>query len=473
MNPIKKISNSFGKLPIFQKIAITYGGLFAISLTIIFAIVSASSSILIYTIIKHDLEDTASIVKNHLLNGNTLTTEYLNTLITDSHSTLAVLEFSPTDSSVNVISASTLSYTNFDYEQLTENQEFPDFDIVTQNNHKVIYYQTVLEYNNQKYILQISKALTNKKAHLKYIYLAFLAINFIGVSIAFALSVCISKKMLSPIKKIRNTAKRITIEDLSKRIDISGPNDDLKDLAITFNDMIDRLDTSFKKQNRFVSDASHELRTPIAVIQGYANLIDRWGKSDPAILQESIDSIISETEHMSTLVKKLLFLAKNDQNKMSVQKEKVDLKNICSEIAKEVGVTEIKQKFKFLAPFTVTQITILADYNLIKQLIWVLLENSIKYTDAGKNITLSVYCDNTLAYISVKDNGCGIPEEDIPFIFDRFYRVDKSRNKNIPGTGLGLSIAQLIAKRHDAKINVFSKVNEGTNVVISFPLIKD
>jgi signal transduction histidine kinase len=106
-------------------------------------------------------------------------------------------------------------------------------------------------------------------------------------------------------------------------------------------------------------------------------------------------------------------------------------------------------------------------------MIWVLLENSIKYTDAGGKIILSVYTDNTHAYVSVKDAGCGIPEEDIPFIFDRFYRVDKSRNKNIPGTGLGLSIAQLIARKHNAKINVFSKVNEGTDMVVAIPLIKD
>jgi signal transduction histidine kinase len=180
---------------------------------------------------------------------------------------------------------------------------------------------------------------------------------------------------------------------------------------------------------------------------------------------------------MSKLVKKLLFLAKNDQDKMLIQKEKVNLKNICSEIAKEVNIMQIKQKFKFVLPnnslTSITQIYIFADYNLIKQMIWVLLENSIKYTDAGGKIILSVYTDNTHAYVSVKDAGCGIPEEDIPFIFDRFYRVDKSRNKNIPGTGLGLSIAQLIARKHNAKINVFSKVNEGTDMVVAIPLIKD
>jgi len=167
-----------------------------------------------------------------------------------------------------------------------------------------------------------------------------------------------------------------------------------------------------------------------------------------------------------------LFLAKNDQDKIYLNKTILDLKNVCYEIAREVGVTDVSQHFEFTSPNQLAVIHIAADYNLIKQMIWIFLENSIKYTDAGKNITLDVSCDDNFAYVSVRDSGCGIPDEDIPFIFDRFYRVDKSRNKDIPGTGLGLSIAMLIAERNNAKINLFSKVDHGTNVIITFPLVK-
>lgn len=474
MKLFNNISNSFGKLPIFQKIAITYGGLFSISLSLISIIILTSTSIFFFKLNKRELTNISALVEVHITSGNKLTSEFLNTLREDSNLNLNIIEFDYLNSIVNVISPSKfLTYNGLEYAMFFDNKKLTDFKITEINHQKILSYETQINYNNKSYVIQISKLIHREDKQLKYIYLSFVTANFVGILISFVIGIYISKKMLHPIKNIRNIAKRITIEDLNKRIDITGPDDDLKDLALTFNDMIDRLDASFKKQNRFVSDASHELRTPIAVIQGYANLIDRWGKSDPAILQESIDSIISETEHMSTLVKKLLFLAKNDQDKLIAQKKMVDLKAICTDIAREVAVMEIKQNFEYIPPNTAAEIKIVADYNLVKQMIWILLENSIKYSDAGKTITLSTFSDKNSAFVSVKDEGCGIPEEDIPYIFDRFYRVDKSRNKDIPGTGLGLSIAQLIAKKHNAKINVFSKVSEGTQILIDFPLIEE
>ena len=145
--------------------------------------------------------------------------------------------------------------------------------------------------------------------------------------------------MLKPVEEIQQTAERISIEDLSQRIDTSGPDDEMKELAETFNSMISRLENSFQKQNQFISDASHELRTPISVIQGYANLINRWGKSDPTVLEESIQSILAETEHMSQLIKKLLFLAKSDQNRIPVQKEQFCLNELVKEVVKEMEIT--------------------------------------------------------------------------------------------------------------------------------------
>ena len=159
--------------------------------------------------------------------------------------------------------------------------------------------------------------------YVKYIALRLFYVNILGIILAALMGSYISNVMLKPIRKIKETAKRISVEDLSQRIEIDGPDDEIKELSVTFNSMIDRLEESFEQQSRFVSDASHELRTPISVINGYANLINRWGKDDPEILQEAVNNILEETDHMSVMIKNLLFLAKSDQNRNHVQRSRI------------------------------------------------------------------------------------------------------------------------------------------------------
>ena len=291
--------------------------------------------------------------------------------------------------------------------------------------------------------------------------------DVVGSLGAFLIGQYISRRMLKPVAAIREAAERISIEDLSQRISTEGPDDEMKELTVTFNSMIDRLDTSFQKQNQFISDASHELRTPISVIQGYANLINRWGKSDPDILQESIDSILTETDHMSALIRQLLFLAKSDQSRLSVQKAKMSLNEVAAELVREMEVLDVNAKITFVEEEIAE---IFADYDLIKQLLWIHGENALKYSGEGSEVEVKVWKDKKFGYVSVKDNGVGIAEEDIQKIFDRFYRVDKSRNKEISGTGLGLAIAKWIVDSHDGEILVESKVGEGTTFINKFRL---
>ncbi|MBR6652521.1 MAG: HAMP domain-containing protein, partial [Anaerotignum sp.] len=293
--------------------------------------------------------------------------------------------------------------------------------------------------------------------------------DIIGIFCAFLIGQYISRRMLKPVEAIREAAERISIEDLSQRISTDGPDDEMKELTVTFNSMIDRLDTSFQKQNQFISDASHELRTPISVIQGYANLINRWGKSDPDILQESIDSILTETEHVSTMIRQLLFLAKSDQSKLSLQKTKMSLNEVAEELVRDMEVLEVNRKITYTEEDAVE---ILADYDLLKQLLWIHGENALKYSADGGEVEVKVWKDKKFGYVSIRDNGIGIAEEDVPKIFDRFYRVDKSRNKEISGTGLGLAIAKWIVESHDGEIMVESKPGEGTVFIDRFRLYK-
>ncbi|MEY8000049.1 sensor histidine kinase [Clostridium sp. Mt-5] len=278
-----------------------------------------------------------------------------------------------------------------------------------------------------------------------------------------------SKKFLSPVKNMNETVKEISINDLGRRIDVKGSKNELKDLAKTFNAMLDRIQNSVEQQNQFISDASHELRTPISVIQGYANLLDRWGKDDRSVLEESIASIKSESENMKELVEKLLFLARGDKNTQRVEKENFKLNELIDELIKE---TRLIDKDHIIESDYNDEIDIRADRKLMKEALRIFIDNSIKYTPSGGTVKLDSYLKDNAAIIVVSDTGIGISEEDIPHIFDRFYRADKSRTKSSGGTGLGLSIARWIIGRHSGKIDIWSQVDIGTVIKITIPIFK-
>lgn len=291
--------------------------------------------------------------------------------------------------------------------------------------------------------------------------------NILGlISIVFFGSKA-SRKLLAPIKTMTNTVEEISINALHKRLDVTGSKDELKDLAKTFNEMLDRIENSVELQNQFISDASHELRTPIAVIQGYADLLARWGKDEPLVLEESIEAIKSEGENMNFLVEKLLFLARGDKNKQKIEKENFPLCQVINEIIKETKLIDPNHQ---ILNDQNEDFMIYADRKLIKEAIRIFMENSIKFTPQMGIIKLNLYRKNKKAIISIDDNGVGISKEDLPYIFNRFYRADKSRTKSSGGTGLGLAIAKWIINNHEGKINVWSELNYGTIVRIELPL---
>lgn len=239
----------------------------------------------------------------------------------------------------------------------------------------------------------------------------------------------------------------------------------MKDLAITFNEMLDRLELYMNQQKQFVSDASHELRTPIAIIQGYTEMLERWGKDDPAILEESINSLSQETANMKELLEKLLFLSRSDKKTLKVEKEPFNLSVLCHEVIKETGF--IDDEHDILAKIT-EDVMLSGDRGLIKELIRILVDNALKYTPEGGSITLGCNISKQNVILSIQDTGIGIAREHIPHLFERFYRIDEARNKSTGGTGLGLAIAMQIIKVHDAQISVTSELNQGTSFLIFF-----
>lgn len=265
------------------------------------------------------------------------------------------------------------------------------------------------------------------------------------------------------IKDLAGVISSIDANKLDKRISIDTSQEELKELAYAINDMLNRINASYQSQVRFVSDASHELRTPISVIQGYVNLLDRWGKRDEKTMQESIDAIKSETHHMKELVEQLLFLARGDNETIQLHREDFDVCHVVEEIGREAEMIDPNHNFhmELQGPVYIN-----ADKQLVKQAIRILVDNSIKYTPEGGRINLRVNTENDSAFITVQDNGIGITPENIPHIFDRFYRSDESRARKTGGSGLGLSIAKWIIEKHGAHFEVLSRVNIGTRITI-------
>lgn len=244
-------------------------------------------------------------------------------------------------------------------------------------------------------------------------------------------------------------------------------DDDLAGLETAVNNLIVRMHAGYRQQVRFVDDASHELRTPIAVIQGYADMLARWGKTDEKILNESIRAIQTETEHMKALVEHLLFLARGDAGRQELKLEELDLSVLAKEVWEESRMIDDTHEYVLDAAASVP---VRADPAMLKQAVRILVDNARKYSPADTRITLRTVTDGVRAGLEVQDNGPGISPEDAPHIFDRFYRADSARTGNVGGSGLGLAIARWIVSRHGGFINLRSYEGVGTRMTISLTL---
>lgn len=276
-----------------------------------------------------------------------------------------------------------------------------------------------------------------------------------------------SKTEERQLEALAGVLSDIDANKLDRQISVDSTQDELKGLAAAINAMLRRINDSYQSQVQFVSDASHELRTPISVIQGYVNLLDRWGKKDEKTMQESIDAIKAETQNMKELVEQLLFLARGDNETIQLHRESFDACEMIEEIVREAEMIDSTHKFELdLKPPTV----ISADKQLIKQAIRILVDNSCKYTPRGETIRLKASADAENVRIAVQDNGIGIEPESLPLIFNRFYRSDVSRTRKTGGSGLGLSIAKWIVERHGAHFEIMSRVDIGTRITIVMPV---
>lgn len=275
-----------------------------------------------------------------------------------------------------------------------------------------------------------------------------------------------NKKVFRPIKELTETARTLTIANLhSERLPMKGTQPELRELTRVFNEMLDRLENSYESQKQFVSNASHELRTPIAVIQGYARMLERWGAEDPKILKEAIASIGEESKAMQELVEKLLFLSRHDRKNLKVQKEWFSMGEMVEDMVRETRMVTSGREIK---AHLIQNVAVYGDDQLLKQAVRVLIDNAVKYSKEGDTITIG--CENRggNCILTVEDTGIGMRKEDVNHMFERFYRSDDIRGK-VDGHGLGLSIARLIFLAHAGTIKVRTQYTVGTSFTVTLP----
>ena len=277
----------------------------------------------------------------------------------------------------------------------------------------------------------------------------------------------LTDRTLRPVEQIAETARGIGESDLSRRIDVQT-DDELGLLATTLNGMIGRLEAAFKKERQFVADASHELRTPLAIIQAESSLALEKSRSEDEY-QRSLELVSQEVAYMSEVVGKMLLLARSDSGSEPVDFEDIRLKDLIGELAQDMELL-VQDKGLRLDLGPMDDLKVRGDRIKLKQLFLNVLDNAIRYTPDGGAITASLARRDSHAVASITDTGIGIAAEHMPFIFDRFYRVDKARTASDGGTGLGLAIALSVAKMHGGGIEAESEPDKGTTFRIVLPL---
>ncbi|HAM82223.1 sensor histidine kinase [Ornithinibacillus bavariensis] len=309
--------------------------------------------------------------------------------------------------------------------------------------------------------IQMTKELVSLSENMRIlIYVLSIASVMIIIPIVIAGNI-LARFLLLPIKSLISTMKENMKHGKWKKIKVKNRSkDELHEMEETFNDMIDYLKENYEMQEIFVSDASHELKTPISIIKSYAQLLARRGKDNPELIHESVEAIGTEADRMQKLVEQLLALAKN---KEVLHQEKINLSVLLED---SIGV--FVRAYHREIPFQCEKaLFVNANRDQLKQVFYILIDNALKYSEEQVDVSIDEIGNNVV--VQVIDYGTGIPDSEQERIFERFYRVDKARSRNTGGTGLGLAIANTIITAHGGTLSVTSKLGEGSTFSVILP----
>jgi signal transduction histidine kinase len=345
-----------------------------------------------------------------------------------------------------------------------------DFKLPVDGTHVLVYTEPIFSPKRSNVLagsIQILASLNTLEAATERLLRVMIGVGIVALVLSFMMGSVIAAQALQPIEAISNAARQITAaDDLSKRVPYDGPQDELFQLTTTFNTTLERLERLFNAQRRFVADVSHELRTPLTILQGNLDLMKRMGPN-----AASLADMESDVKRMTRLVGDLLMLAQADSGRLPLREQPVELVTLVVEVLQQTKLFSGNVTVKV---GRIDPVRVMGDPDRLKQLMLNLVTNAIKYSPDGGEVTISAYPEGAFAILKVSDTGIGIPKEDLPYIFDRFYRVDKARSRamggaEMGGAGLGLSIVRWITEAHRGRVYAESEVGKGSTFTVMLP----
>jgi heavy metal sensor kinase len=334
------------------------------------------------------------------------------------------------------------------------------------------FYSERIVVNRQPYTVQVAAPMHEAFEAIDafgFILLLMVPLLLIG---ATAGGYWISKRALDPVDDISRAAQRISIENLADRLRVPSTGDQLQRLTETLNQMFSRLEASVRRMKQFTADASHELRAPIALIRTTAEVAVQKRNRQANEYLEALDDILEESERTSQVVDSLMLLARADAGKEVLERGLVDASSISHAAVEQGDKLARIRGLQFCSSIPDVPIWVHADGEALRRAVLILIDNAAKYTPEGGSISVDLTTTDAFAKLTVSDTGIGIPQADLPHIFDRFWRADKARSRSHGGAGLGLSIAKWIAETHAGSITVDSEVGKGSVFSMHVPLEK-
>lgn len=336
----------------------------------------------------------------------------------------------------------------------------------TLDGEKVIVVSSFVQIGMFQGYMQLIHPLNTFQAMMQYMLTAMLIAGIGAILLASLTSFYLSNLLMRPLEDLRDSMVTVKEKGFDEPIQFSYQADDeIGDLIKIYLSMMDELQQSFAKQQQFVSDASHELRTPIQAIEGHLSLIQRWGKKNPEVLEESLNTSIVEVRRMKKMIEELLDLARREKRDELAY---ADVARVIRSVKRELLAisNDVEINIQSIGEEKQANIT----ENALAQIVRNIIENGIRYNINKPIIDVTIHYLTESIFVTIKDNGIGIHQENINKIFDRFYRVDDSREHTGGGTGLGLSITKMLAEKYDVEIEISSKIDEGTVFILRFPL---
>ena len=340
---------------------------------------------------------------------------------------------------------------------------------MTPSGDRLLVYRKPFEVNGFKGTIEIVRNLENFENLINQITMLVVITGLVAIILSFVGGRILSFQLLKPINSMIKTMKSIKETGLNKRVNINNQRDEMTELGIMFNELMDNLETSFQQQQQFVEDASHELKTPLTIIHGHLSLINRWGKDNPEVLERSLNLSLNETNRLIRMVSELLTLSRGDFSTTPTMLEDIKIKGVIEDVVE--NFLTLNRDYKIASTIDISSNFTLKIFKIhLEQIIIILLDNAIKYSRIKKEIKLHVRLQENNLAIEIKDYGVGIPEEDLPLVMNRFYRVDKARSRKNGGNGLGLAIAKRLLEYYKGSIEIKSVYGEWTKVIITIPI---